>query len=257
MERIFFYKYRIFNINTVRTIVNSEVYFSSPNDFNDPFDCQIPLIYSSSEQEWKDQLINEYRKRLPTNTPENQIKHLIEKQFSGKDIGEEIKKLATKEIENALKHVGIYCLSKAKNNILMYSHYADNHRGVCLEFSGIKGTMCSHAKKVIYKTSFPRVKFIDSDFRTQGEVQLLTKSSFWKYEKEYRILDFGEGPQIYNFHEEELTGIILGSKFPKPKYKLLRNLCKCRTKNIKIYEAKVNPNKFALDIKLVEEIINE
>jgi hypothetical protein len=32
--------------------------------------------------------------------------------------------------------VGIYCVSTNYDDVLMWSHYADSHKGICLEFDG-------------------------------------------------------------------------------------------------------------------------
>lgn len=35
------------------------------------------------------------------------------------------------------KEIGVYCLTTVPDSILMWSHYANNHKGVCLEYCGL------------------------------------------------------------------------------------------------------------------------
>src|ERR1017187_4839121 len=78
----------------------------------------------------------------------------------------------------------------------MWSHYADHHRGICLEF----GTDTSPlkpinplvgARKVDYLPDYP--KWVPHTIGDLDVHVLLTKSIDWKYEQEYRVLAFAEG----------------------------------------------------------------
>jgi Protein of unknown function (DUF2971) len=68
----------------------------------------------------------------------------------------------------------------------MWAHYADNHRGVCLEFATRDVVMCS-ALRVEYLAKFPLVRAYSKDWQDNLRI-LLTKSDVWQYEREYRIL---------------------------------------------------------------------
>jgi len=83
---------------------NNYLWFSKPRFFNDPFDCNL-------------QVINHYNDFLNT---------LSRVSSNGKDL----------LIENT-KEFGICCFSRSNNNIHMWSHYADCHKGICLEYDSL------------------------------------------------------------------------------------------------------------------------
>jgi hypothetical protein len=71
-------------------------------------------------------------------------------------------------------------------NLPMWSHYADNHRGICLEFSTRNEVMCS-PQPVEYVSTFPLIGAYSTDPYENLRL-LLVKADVWKYEKEYRLI---------------------------------------------------------------------
>jgi hypothetical protein len=96
------------------------------------------------------------------------------------------------------QHAGVLCFSGKFSDPVMWAHYADNHRGMCLVFdpSVIPGDVL---KKVRYTNQRPTVAFkeIHSAANREGESAayqeaffdaLASKSASWAYEEEYRII---------------------------------------------------------------------
>lgn len=77
----------------------------------------------------------------------------------------------------------IYCLSLKPDNQLMWGHYADHHRGVCLEFNA-RTRDFGLAIEVEYKTTCPQYSLADETDMSP----LYTKSADWAYEREYRVI---------------------------------------------------------------------
>ncbi len=78
------------------------------------------------------------------------------------------------------KH-GLLCFAKSWYNPVLWSHYADNHRGICLGFDLPDGL----PRQVSYVNSrFNWPSTIDESFMVQ---LLFTKFSHWSYEDEYRL----------------------------------------------------------------------
>jgi hypothetical protein len=77
----------------------------------------------------------------------------------------------------------VYCLSARFDSTLMWSHYANNHRGVCLEFR-CDNEVFGPAMKVNYADDYPVFDFTSDD----PLVLLITKASAWSYEEEYRVV---------------------------------------------------------------------
>ena len=243
----FFYKYRPSNSNTMRILTDNELYFSSPLDFNDPFDCKITPSTKGTKAQWEVYLGNLLPKKfhsLPPSQIDAEVQRLLNtKRHLDPVFHEEIQ-------QNAIdrhKNTGVLCLSGKNDNILMWSHYADNHRGLCIEFRHDK-----FAKKglvgleVKYCKSYPPISIFDSDYlKKLVKCCLLTKAIHWKYEDEYRyVIPNGKGVQ--KFDPTWLTGIIFGCLMPEKKKNKIRNILKGR--HIKFYEAKMKKRKFGLDI---------
>ena len=90
--------------------------------------------------------------------------------------------------------VGILSLSETPDNLLMWSHYAENHTGFVLMFDSshdfFKGETplpgFAKPEPVQYKSERPRTTVEEV---TMPEL-FLTKGSDWKYEKEWRYLKY-------------------------------------------------------------------
>jgi hypothetical protein len=80
----------------------------------------------------------------------------------------------------------VYCLGPDSGNLLMWAHYADNHRGVCLEFDTRDEVMC-FPLRVEYSAQFPVMRAYTTDL-VDNLVPLLSKSDVWAYEREYRLI---------------------------------------------------------------------
>ncbi len=83
--------------------------------------------------------------------------------------------------------LGIYCLTPHPDSTLMWSHYADRHRGICLEFSCDDNALFGFAQQVTYRSTYPNLKFKYIEEKGLEEI-VLTKAADWSYEDEYRIV---------------------------------------------------------------------
>jgi hypothetical protein len=142
---------------------------------------------------------------------------------------------------------GIYCVSEIPDDILMWSHYADYHRGVCLEFNG-HAKLMQHAMQVSYTHDRPPIARDDSNV-AKIEKTMLTKSMHWKYEREWRLIRYQQGPGIATFRPENLTGIIVGAQASMDIIKLVRGLNKARSVPLKLSKASTNRSTFTIDIR--------
>ena len=88
--------------------------------------------------------------------------------------------------------------SKEINNILMWSHYANGHRGVAFEFERTK--FSDRARDISYPKDNTRLTFKSYLYGKEMEIQhtdiIYTKSPHWEYEQEVRVLGgINEGPE--------------------------------------------------------------
>jgi hypothetical protein len=130
----------------------------------------------------------------------------------------ETREEALKFKKHMVIRVGILCFSRNWKNPLLWSHYADKHKGVALEFK-IKDDI---ALPVNYRQNrFPinlkEIKFGRHVTRAETEGLWATKFSSWKYEEEIRIICtkdecLKKGDLYFKSFDDEISllGIVLG-----------------------------------------------
>lgn len=203
------YKYRSYSARSLELLIKRKLYFASPSNLNDPYDCRINIKKSLSSaitraEQTSNEQLKEYLNRLA------QIDHVYEK------------------INSTLGNMGILSLSRNPINTLMWSHYAEDHKGFCIGFS-LSEKFRNHSESteeiagisdVLYKATNPYVEFFE-ELATSSEpfewnefwVQLLAvgalaKAKAWEYEEEVRVVRKKSG--AVTFGTAELTEIIFG-----------------------------------------------
>lgn len=118
------YKYRKINDNTIESICHHYLYFNEVQEFNDPFDCIIKSRYRGTKEEFR----KYFKRHLPNNDmSSDELKKKIDEMRRKKYYDLESKKELMSELR-------VCCLTDRPVDILMWSHYADCHKGVCLEY---------------------------------------------------------------------------------------------------------------------------
>jgi hypothetical protein len=245
----FFYKYRSMADDEAigrieRTILYNEVYFSTAKSFNDPFDLRPIFSFKASRgaRLIKYKEVAEQQTHLNRAQKRSRVKELVrEKNSEGEiDLTEYMQRKLTSEI-------GLYCISEKNDDILMWSHYADSHRGICIEFSR-KSQLTANALKVIYSTErVPINPFIDNSDE-MADRSLLTKSYQWSYEMEWRLIRHDKGAGVMKFLNSDITGIIIGAMMSEQKINIVKNWISKRTTPITLYSSNINKKTFSLDI---------
>ena len=236
--KILVYKYIDFS-GAVALLSDKCFKFSHSQDFNDPFDLYDELIdFKKFEPLRFDNLTREQKRN--------------------------IKKTPLKRLEEKLKiewkkhriNFGISCFSKTYDNILMWSHYADKHQGVCIGLEVDANKLLDDdfiTFAVEYEDTFVPVPYFDKDEKKRADVimrYLSTKASFWDYEQEIRIVNFDffkkYNSQFLNFEKyAELKIVLMGLKMKIDNKTKLNKIVK-KQKNISIHEMKTVSNKFGL-----------
>ena len=78
----------------------------------------------------------------------------------------------------------VYCVAKRADCELMWAHYADKHKAICIEYM-FPDFLLDKALEVSYSEHYPVFYLPDSDKDLR---QLLSKSAAWAYENEYRLI---------------------------------------------------------------------
>jgi hypothetical protein len=132
-------------------------------------------------------------------------------EFVGVDVSNKLKRETLKRTRNELfGDKGLICFSRTWSNPLMWGHYADRHRGICLGFNVSEHVV----RQVSYVNSrFPWPKSENDTFMKD---LLYTKFAHWSYEDEYRayleLKTSLNGHFFANFSKDiSLARVILGS----------------------------------------------
>jgi len=218
------------NEHLINELANSSLYFSSPVSFNDPLDCDFRVLHDHLASLSTDSIKNlkldcgknlrehlyfknenkywnfksEHKKYtkswqghidpnpgLPPYNESPLISLLDVVETEEDDVF--LKKLHewTKALIN---NIGVKCFTKTWSNFLLWSHYANNHRGVCV------GVVNPHELFLRWSRNVGYFAIHYTDIKTLGEdatslrktIQsfLTTKFSEWEYEQESRVISF-------------------------------------------------------------------
>jgi hypothetical protein len=127
---------------------------------------------------------------------------------------------------------------------LMWGHYADGHRGYCLEFDTTKDPVFTKARQVRYDTALPRLGnelFMTASIEAAMKL-LLTKGDCWEYEKEWRIFH-RQAQHLYGFGSS-LKSVYFGSKMSIELRQMIASLLEW--KDAKLYEMHRSATHFKL-----------
>lgn len=251
------YKYRDFSSRTLCMVANNELYFAVSQSFNDPFDCR-----ARKEFEFKDdQDFIEKWTRLEASqqeiSPEEAQKYVKEKLVSEQSKAEYLEEKSKMFQKLVLQCFGVCSFSQVPDDILMWSHYSNGHKGMCLEFNRSDENMLKNASPIEYPVDdeFPYFEYWpeNSDETLEDVVTvILTKSKHWEYEKEWRLI---QRPSNYDepyrghpvsYQDDMLSGIIFGSRMKNKEKTTIKNIL--RGKPVRYYDARLIKNKFQLEI---------
>ncbi len=241
------YRYRSMKSEELEGIFkNREIYLPNTTLFNDPFECRPNLIIHkgrlSKERYIKD---SAKRARLKFNLTKAQERNYITKL---RIILNNIPRME-KVFNDFVVQVGVYCLSTINDDILMWSHYSEGHRGLCLEFDTTKDyNLFDQALKGSYDDRYPSIDILNIRYPDEYRKALLTKSKHWEYEQEWRILKPG-GPGKHFFPAELLTGVIFGALISAKDKNQLLDWVKNYPIKLTLYQAKINREKYQLNIE--------
>jgi len=126
------YKYRKIDDNTKNNLINNELFFNHPEKFNDPFDSKIKVEYKGTIEDWYN-WASRRGKIVKTDIDQRMKDEIIIEVENG--IFEYNQTKNDKLLNGLAKNLYKICsFSGTNSSILMWSHYADNHKGICLCF---------------------------------------------------------------------------------------------------------------------------
>lgn len=243
------YIYKYTSLKRLKDILkNGGLYFQSPLRFNDPFDCQLVTDLNSP----LDVILEHFEKNNNENYYNAVFNMKLNKQQI-KDKALEISKnidLYTERFNNVIRrnldNRGVSCFTKDNKNLLMWSHYADSHKGVCLKFDLTKDIFFfSVPIKVEYSLDYPKLKYFESTMEEFFFPLIATKSKIWEYEDEVRIFtDKG----FKKFRKEALQNIYFGIRTDEKEIKIIKKLLvRNQYDHVKCFNSTQSTNKFGIE----------
>ncbi|MEE1914724.1 DUF2971 domain-containing protein [Aeromonas caviae] len=255
-EEVFYrYKYLPFNEGSLKVITEGTVKFTCPLEFNDPFDCQ-PVAYIDKQVRKKD-YFKWFESQMAHLSPAKRVQEInrLYRRLSNGVLSGDMLNLN-------LRTMGVLSLSRTCNDILMWSHYAEHHKGFVVGFhykdfdspSYDKGIAHILPHKVDYKEDRPVFNFAKSHEFINC---LLVKNPQWEYEQEERAFTFNQGPGIHKYDKQNrLYSVIAGAKMDPKELQTLKNtVIKASDelgREIKFKQAKLSDKSFSIDINDVK-----
>lgn len=260
------FKYRCFGTEQDRdrvklTLKNGEIYFPSRLELNDPFELQIGFRMESSQKKVtagllksaqragrrrgataKDIMATQEKLRIADPEP---IRAYVE-QFHNERMG-----------SNCL----IYCLCAEPDNPILWAHYADSHKGICIGFDAQVHPF-DGACGINYSQDYPVAGFPrqESDDESLFLKSALTKSIHWQYENEFRLCSVRMGdnptwdlnlrwipPQVAVVDPGTINSLYLGARMPPERRTELIDYCRSERPDITIFVASANSQRYKLD----------
>lgn len=226
---------------TFKTLENNELFFSIPAVVNDPFDCKFNLIVNPSIEGAE----NFYNSLKLSEDEKLEKLKLFEKDKT--QIKIDIENDYTKRLR---QEFGITCFSERKDSILLWSHYADKFKGICLGFDWKVDEQYFQGYKVNYDKKLPEV-FYDGNGRLEIKDIFLTKLKWWKYEKEVRsIVHIDNGTQLDEFNPKALKSIIFGERINSENKEIIKKIVEENQgyKNVKYFTTITDKNSLKVNI---------
>jgi Protein of unknown function (DUF2971) len=254
-----------------------------PNRFNDPFEF-APRVTESVPPE-------EVHKLIERSLPEI----FKEKTAKGEFVGdfEEFKKIVLPQLGKAVqggvdaypavaakfrevcveltsRTYGLLCLSAVRDDILMWSHYGDGHKGLVIGLDGRHALLSSDEPLLVeveYKEQRAEMGYFGElgsrELHEQTTSLIRRKSPHWKYECEWRQLRalkdceteenarcLGELNYFFPIEPRLICEVIIGCRAPQTLISEISNIkTESRFTHVQFLQARMHTTNFALEFK--------
>ncbi|MES2434265.1 MAG: DUF2971 domain-containing protein [Pseudomonadota bacterium] len=220
------YKYCRFSVNSLRAITEAEVYYAEPRTFNDPLDCD-PSLHIDIDRKHLERLL--YR-MLKAHLDEDKAKarmygcrrsigeygdYRVIDSEAERQLMSQLDAHIRAEMKREFGNDGVLSLSATWRSVLMWSHYADEHRGLCIEYDTSEQPhprlqpVDYHAPRAVKASDLYRWKVRDDEVSKNQVLKtyFYAKSSEWRYEREWRDISEKSGARDLPF---SISAILFG-----------------------------------------------
>lgn len=243
------YKYENFNVRSLLNLKAQSLYFGSPREFNDPYDCAINATVAAPSNE-QIEIVKQYYLSDPT------VSSGIKKQFESMPfemLKQQLINGANMFINDArekfLSNRGVTCFSERNDDLLMWAHYGGQYKGFCLAFDTSKEPF-SKLRKVEYVETIPQIDIVDFTVNKNHNKLLddlfCTKSISWRYEKEWRAIH-SVARTSFGYEADTLQGIYFGPDIDRQALEIICLIIQGQNPNAKFYEGKRSDKEFKIE----------
>jgi Protein of unknown function (DUF2971) len=279
------YKFRFDNKYSRDNLQTDTVWMASPETYNDPYDSSLSLPVDTLRVLIEAALVDRFvaaaklEKFISSQEIENAKKgpRPLERVLESIQLSKPVdaflywrqkaesysaEVLASAEATvsqlTAFRKLSKVCsFSEVNDSLLMWSHYANHHRGFCVEYSleslGAEHFFRKNLYPVVYSKDLydlrPFMEGLTAGSREELKVMLplvamLHKFDGWGYEREWRLVSETEAIEVDRNRPTPPSGVLLGARFDPSTGKEL--LAICRGKRIPISQMIMAKDKFAL-----------
>ncbi|MBT3068388.1 DUF2971 domain-containing protein [Rhodoferax sp. U11-2br] len=270
---------------------SSSLRYRAPSHFNDPFDHQVSFSFPFTEQEFADELMSEISRivfddsvelRNPTLlgqgilalrvlrdrvSKEQLLSHLHTSAVETGQRLSEYERTFNSALTAELTNSRVLCVTEELDNVVMWAHYAAEHKGVCIRLQCIDevdNTLLA-ARPVKYTDLYPSFPPLRDYIRyLTGEkpidiAQLVyneaayVKHKDWAYEREWRI----HVPQIHELHGPSYSdwkenprvfgALYLGCRISVQDAQALIRVVETQMPHMEIYQAALSRKHFGME----------
>ncbi len=233
------FKYEPLTYQSIHNLKSQIVYFGSPKQFNDPYDCAIVAEIDDLSDDEVIRVRDMYlsRPNLPAEARSQMLSEPVE--IMHQRLVKSSNDVLTKEREKFLNTRGVTCFSEIKDDLLMWAHYGGKYRGFCLEFhTAYLGQ--EKWRKVQYVDQEPRISVVpivvDHDV-TQLLDLFCTKSRAWAYEREWRCIHNEVGTP-YSYEAKALKAIYFGPEIDRQSLEILCLILKGQNPDVELWQGR-------------------
>jgi len=155
---------------------------------------------------------------------------------------------------------GVICHSALLDDPVIWSHYAEGHSGIALEFDYLISDTLMEVRYCQQRPTMP-VELLDMDNYNPFVKQILeTKAPSWQYEKEFRVYvslkDCTPRSGFYftKIPDNFLTRVVLGVRCEVRGNYVQRLLMQYDWGDVSVAQAQLSPDKFSVDVRDVDSL---
>lgn len=223
-------RYKFLDSKYLIDLSQEQTWMSDPAGFNDPYDFNFDIKNLIDRSPFSDdkKLRKAFSEIFRNNSLVNEywfydefFIEVLERWIDGNALPEEV----IESFKVRSQEFGVSCFARDWDVPLMWSHYADSHKGICVEYAfnpirfAIKNLSFAQYH-VQYTTDSSPTCFSELLFaphQVLGKV-IASKHAAWSYENEWRLVHFTEKNKYVEMPEHmRISALILGVNFDMQK----------------------------------------